>query len=663
MTPTMKLLYCDYSITGVVVMNQEEFLAAAQQAHGDRYDYSEVVYSTRKTKVRIRCRQHDTVFEQIPGNHVSGAGCPLCGAERRAAAAKSRRVPVEEFIARAVATHGDRYDYSKAVYIGKGAKVTIVCPKHGEFQQAPAAHTAGRGCPACCNEARTGKLADAATQIAKFAAKHPTLDFTAAEYFGAREPLTAVCPEHGPVTKPAYYWNTYGCPDCGRARSLAAPKRTDQLRPYNDARMYESERNFWEFAKANAERFDFSKARFVKQDAPVEVRCRKHDVVFYPTVRNLMLSGQGCARCGAEAISVARSRTQEDVLAEFVEVHGDKYDYSGVEYSGRHEKVRIRCRKHDHEFMQTPGNHIQGGGGCPVCAASLSKNEAAIADWLESLGVVVERRNRSVLAPKEIDIWLPGHKIGIEYHGLYWHTEDRVGNAHREKWELAQKAGIRLIQVFEDEWANKEQIIKARLQALIGRASKVAARKCSVVTLSHAQAAVFLNTYHIQGIGPAASVYLGLESGGELAAVATFGKGRSGAMVARGGWEVLRYASRGTVVGGFGKLFSEFLRREAPSEVVSYCDLRYGDGRLYAALGFTLDAVTEPDYWWLPSKNTTERVSRYQTQKHKIAKHPVLKEFYSPDLSERAICEAAGWKQVLGVGNQRWIWRKLDVPA
>jgi len=93
----------------------------------------------------------------------------------------------------------------------------------------------------------------------------------------------------------------------------------------------------------------------------------------------------------------------------------------------------------------------------------------------------------------------------------------------------------------------------------------------------------------------------------ELVAVMSFGVGRFSA----DGWELLRYASVGRVAGGFARLFAAFVKEHNPESIVSYCDLRWGNGSVYAANGFILDGITSPDYWYV-SKD--RRVSRYAAQ-------------------------------------------------
>lgn len=363
-----------------------------------------------------------------------------------------------------------------------------------------------------------------------------------------------------------------------------------------------------------------------------------------------ILRGKGCQQCAA----IGRTKSNEIFITEAQNIHGTQYDYSLVNYKSAKNKVQIICKSHG-MFLQTPNKHL-GGQGCPVCARSVSKPEIAIKEYLESLGVIVIHRDRKILAPKELDLWLPEHNIGIEYHGLHWHTLNRVGNAHREKWELANSVGVRIIQIFEDEWLDKQEIVKSRLRAIVGKSNKIFARKTAVKQIEFSQAREFLNTRHIQGAGPAAKAY-GLFHQEQLVAVATFGKSRTGGMTTaqNNKWEVIRYASEGTVVGGFTKLFSTFLRQYTPEEVISYCDLRYGVGGVYKAAGFKLDGVTEPDYWWVP-RNKVQRVPRYRTQKHKLQNHPELGAYYTPLKSEAEICADAGWQKIMGVGNQRWVY-------
>jgi predicted nucleic acid-binding Zn-ribbon protein len=123
----------------------EEFIRRAKEKHGNRYDYSKVVFSTLKDKVTIICKEHGE-FMQTANDHVLYRGCPKCGVLKRV---KSKTKDTEWFINKASKLHSNKYLYDKTVYKKAAEKVTITCPEHGDFQQKPIQHTTGQGCPDC----------------------------------------------------------------------------------------------------------------------------------------------------------------------------------------------------------------------------------------------------------------------------------------------------------------------------------------------------------------------------------------------------------------------------------------------------------------------------------------------------------------------------------
>lgn len=125
----------------------ETFIEEANKVHNNKYDYSKVNYINNSTKVCIICPEHGE-FWQTPNHHLRGRGCPKCGGT-----AKSNTL---EFIEKAKAIHGNKYDYSKVEYINDRTKVRIICHnrdrfgnEHGEFWQTPNSHLRGEGCPNC----------------------------------------------------------------------------------------------------------------------------------------------------------------------------------------------------------------------------------------------------------------------------------------------------------------------------------------------------------------------------------------------------------------------------------------------------------------------------------------------------------------------------------
>lgn len=159
----------------------DQFVEEARRKHNDKYDYSNVEYKNQSTKVCIICPIHGE-FWQKPKAHLNGNGCPECGKinsirnRTRRARAKKRKLctdkfvkidfhslidfkicDTESFIRAAIIIHGDKYDYSKCVFTNMKTKVCIICPKHGEFWQAPQEHLVGHGCRKCGHLVRSEK--------------------------------------------------------------------------------------------------------------------------------------------------------------------------------------------------------------------------------------------------------------------------------------------------------------------------------------------------------------------------------------------------------------------------------------------------------------------------------------------------------------------------
>ena len=126
-------------------LTTEQWIEKAKLIHGNKYDYSKVIYSRSYEKVCIICPEHGE-FLQTATEHLKGKGCQKCGHITKGA---KRLSNTEEFIIKARKIHGEKYDYSKVVYSGVHNKVQIICPQHGLFEQEPNSHLHGIGCPRC----------------------------------------------------------------------------------------------------------------------------------------------------------------------------------------------------------------------------------------------------------------------------------------------------------------------------------------------------------------------------------------------------------------------------------------------------------------------------------------------------------------------------------
>ena len=133
----------------MIKQTKEDFIKKSQEVHGDKYDYSKVIYVNKKTPVCIICPVHGE-FMQSPAKHLVGQGCIKCF---QATLSKRYSLGRGKFIQKANRVHNGFYDYSNVEYVNGRTKVEIICPLHGAFQQSPSSHLQGHGCPICANKA------------------------------------------------------------------------------------------------------------------------------------------------------------------------------------------------------------------------------------------------------------------------------------------------------------------------------------------------------------------------------------------------------------------------------------------------------------------------------------------------------------------------------
>lgn len=188
-----------------------DFIRKSSLVHNSRYSYEEANYVNNKTKVVITCPDHGN-FDQLPVNHLKGAGCPHCHDLLRPT---YKRYSTTDFIAKAAALHNHKYTYDKVIYLKSDVKVTITCPIHGNFEQSPAMHLSGNGCPSC---AKNKKL-DVESFIKKANAVHNNA-YTYANVVvqSAHTKVTITCPTHGDFEQiPSSHLAGRGCPLCAKS--------------------------------------------------------------------------------------------------------------------------------------------------------------------------------------------------------------------------------------------------------------------------------------------------------------------------------------------------------------------------------------------------------------------------------------------------------------
>lgn len=645
-------------------LDKETFVKRSIKVHGERYDYSKVEYLDTNTKVCIVCPEHGE-FWQTPKNHMKGYGCSLCAIKKRN---DSKMVTTSGFISKARAIHGTKYDYSKVEYVDYVTPVCIICPEHGEFWQSPTRHLNSVGCPMCAEEKRGGdKRYDAAKFVSIARALYgDKYSYDKTVYKNSRTPVIVTCPVHGDITMlPSYHLHVCGCPMCSKdavmerremrvahkmAEQEQAKERAEETRRRNAL-------NFIEKSKEVHNGFySYDDVKYVNSSTPVSITCPIHGN--FDQRPNNHLQGSECPQCARERMRQVYRMGQDAFIARARAVHGNRYDYSRVVYgNNQNDKVCIVCPKHG-EYWQAPNMHLNEGQGCPMCGTLSSKGETEILSWIKEClpEVEVEQRNKSVMEGRELDIYIPSLKIAVEYNGLRWHSE-RFGKDkfyHLTKTEECKKKGVRLLQIFEDEWIYKKDIAKEKIAHIIGcgsaRKSHIYGRACQIREVDYGLAKRFLDTFHIQG-GVRASVYLGGYYNDELVGVMTFLKDKNGFVLNR-----FATISKYNVVGLGGKLFSYFTKKYNPELITTYSDRRWHteNDNLYTKLGFEIKEILQPDYMYVTSKNS------YRLRYHKFNfRKSILHRKYGLPLTmtEKEMTEQLGYYKIWDCGLIKYVWQ------
>lgn len=225
-------------------------------------------------------------------------------------------------------------------------------------------------------------------------------DYSKVEYNGCRTKVCIICPKHGEFwQEPSNHLNGSGCPRCTKYRNR-----------------YTTEEWISKAKLIHGNKYDYSKVNYTNSKTKVCIVCPEHGE-FWINPDNHFI-GQGCPKCRYIRSSSAIRKNIDDVINDFKLVHGEKYNYSRVEYKNNKTKVCIICPEHG-EFWQTPDNHMKGKG-CPHCAQS--KLESITREFLTENGIeFIEQKGFDWLRyknPMRLDFYLPKYNTAIECQGI-----------------------------------------------------------------------------------------------------------------------------------------------------------------------------------------------------------------------------------------------------
>lgn len=457
-------------------------------------------------------------------------------------------------------------------------------------------------------------------------------------YNGRHSKLAICCPIHGDFEQTAgSHLNGRGCPECGQITKAAKRRWTIDEFIKNARRIH-------------GDKYDYSDSVYVNSQVKLTICCPIHGD-FKQTPDMHINQKQGCHHCGKVSSSQKQKLTTEKFIEKAVAKHGDKYDYSLVNYTFAAQPVKIICKIHG-EFYQRAGNHLHGQGcpecskerpcdtmeefigkavvkhgdkydyskvvyvhsqthviitcpvhggfsqrpyshvagfGCPRCSGHhFSSGENAVFNFVQSIAPDAKQSVRSVIPPQELDIVVPSHKVAIEFNGIWWHSEKyRDDTYHINKRKMTEQAGYRLISIREDLWNERRPQIEAIISNALGMNTRCIYARKCTVGAADKDTAAAFFDANHVQGNRAASQYWALNHDGETVAVMSATHWRK-----KDEWELVRYATSCNVVGGLSKLWAHIVKVNNITRAYSYVDRDLFTGASYKHAGFEYESTT-----------------------------------------------------------------------
>lgn len=345
----------------------------------------------------------------------------------------------------------------------------------------------------------------------------------------------------------------------------------------------------------------------------------------------------------SEACSDAKTRKWNNITPskeEFVEVydlHENMYKVSEI-FDLSYSSIKKLMKQYEIESKKT----------------WRSKAEIELYERLSELSkrLTWDHSDRKTINPFELDIVCHEKKIAIEYCGLFWHSEnsgEKNRNYHQSKRQKCKIKNYELITIFEND---NIELVLSLIKHKLNLNNKIYARKCEIREVCSKEAKYFNDTNHLNG-HCGASVHYGLYYKDELVQILSMGKSRFNKKYE---WECVRMTIKKdtSVVGGASKLFKHFIKTHNPNTMITYADMRFGEGKVYEKCGFVRENDTDPTYWYFQKNNHNKIYSRVAFQKHKLKKF----KHFDVNLTEWEIMKLSGYDRIWDCGNAKYIYNK-----
>lgn len=442
--------------------------------------------------------------------------------------------------------------------------------------------------------------------------------------------------------KPMHFVYGEGCKNCAR-RKIKESKEHD----------------FETFLKGLPKKYkDWKFDNYTNATSEVWATCPKCGAKKkYSSAKQFVVGQAGCRICGNTR------RTDDKKIAE-------QLDKLGWEYLGRRkarptasgyswQQLEVRCKTCREEKVSSLTNLKKYK--CSICSGNYhgtSKEEDEVFEWVKQYCPDAVQSDKSVLRALgkrgyEVDIYVPSKKVGIEYNGRFWHSAQKLSEIdeetgkqrmtyaeakqfHYKKSIESERAGVRLIHIWDYEWAD-EQKRKVLKNIILGALGMLPERYYARDTICKhyrrgcdrwEELGRFFAENNIQGNRGGSDVFTLEDKAGRVLMAYKFGRPSGGRAKKLYQYEMVRGASAYgvQVIGGASKLWSHFVKEMSPESVVYYIDYNYFDGRSVKKLGgeFVCSQPGVKNYWVKEKQIKNREPRRHKEVKQAIDEGRVL---------------------------------------
>lgn len=414
------------------------------------------------------------------------------------------------------------------------------------------------------------------------------------------------------LVTPHNFSQGHGCPKCGRVtcgEKILSAKGSSFL-------VYISERR---------DEYELL-SRYTNQSSPVTVKHLVCGTVFQYTpirVHQTLRSRSKCIcpKCNRATMRGYFQHTLDEANKRLLAVNPE-FEY--LTYNGAKEQATIRHKVCGEVFSGKASYFLLGEGHCPKCTTNISKDEREIYEWVKGLCSDARQSVRDLGWISELDIFVPSKNVAVEFNGHYWHslqamtrpgedgkprmTRTKAQSYHKNKTDVCEQHGVRLIHIWDYEWADdrRRKVLKNIIRGALGLLEeRYYARECDVCAYEQSsprwdELGEFFAQNNIQG-NRGGSLVFTLEKNDRILMAYKFGRPSGGRAKQKYEYEMVRGASAPgvQVVGGATRLWNHFMKYVDPDSVVYYIDRNYFDGRSVEKLGgkFVSDQIGVKNYW------------------------------------------------------------------